>query len=133
MNLRGGRKIKVWILERYYTPEECLEAANNLEEIVEQMKTEGNVREEEIAKIEEGVKNLKDLHLNKEGKWAGFEGKSNYKTFVHVAKEAMMRNKGVEFRVVEGEIDYDSKYWTGYKAVKVNDEVMKYLKHIVND
>lgn len=122
---------KVWILERYYTPEECLETANNLKEIIEQIKSEGNVVEEEIHKIEESVKNLKELYSNRKGKWVGFEGKCNYEAFIQVAKEAMLRNKNVEFRVVEGEINDNSTYWKGYKVKRINVRVMKYLRYAI--
>ena len=64
---------------------------------------------------------------NPNGHWYGFEGKTNYKQFCDVAKAAIRRNYGATFRVVEGEIEDDAKYWSGYKIVKVNSGVLRYL------
>lgn len=120
--------MKVWILERYYTPEECLETAKKFEEILSEYK--GGYDPYGVELIQAKIEESKKRYRSGEGRWAGFEGKTNYKAFIQVAQEAILRNKGVEFRVVEGEIDPGADTWIGYKTVKVNEGVMKYLKYL---
>lgn len=114
---------KVWILEKFATAEEQAKSYENLKAMVEFAKTP-----EEIAGIELAVANYKKvMDENPDGRWYGFEGKIIYRQFCDVAKAAIRRNPDGKFRVVEGEIEDDAKYWNGYKMTKVNDGVLRYL------
>lgn len=118
---------KVWILEKFASHEEMVKTYEEMKVMVG----------ETIAKCEtpESVKALKEalanyekvMNENPNGRWYGFEGKIIYKQFCDVAKAAIRRNYGATFRVVEGEIDDNTNYWPGYKIVKVNPGVLRYL------
>lgn len=117
---------KVWILEKFATAEEQAKHYAEYADMVEYFKN--NCDNEEAAKIERVVANYKKiLDENPNGRWYGFEGKVIYRQFCDVAKAAIRRNPEGKFRVVEGEIEDDAKYWTGYKVVKINDGVLRYL------
>ena len=118
---------KVWILEKFASHEEMVKQCEENKAMVEMAKNNG-ASTEEIASLEKFVANYeKMVNENPEGRWYGFEGKSIYRQFCDVAKAALRRNPEGKFRVVEGEIPEDSKYWIGYKLVKVNEGVLRYL------
>ena len=119
---------KVWILEKFATAEEQAKSYEDLNEMVESVKNNNEMTDEQIAQLEQAVDNYKKvMDENPNGHWYGFEGKTNYKQFCDVAKAAIRRNYGATFRVVEGEIEDDAKYWSGYKIIKVNSGVLRYL------
>ena len=118
---------KVWILEKFASHEEMVKHCEGNKAMVEMAKNNG-MSAEEIASLEEFAASYeKVMNENPEGLWYGFEGKVIYRQFCDVAKEAIRRNPEGKFRVVEGEIPEDSKYWTCYKLVKVNEGVLRYL------
>ena len=70
----------------------------------------------------------KMIDENPKGMWIGFVGKSIYRQFCDVAKSELRRaDKSWKFRVVEGEIEDDAQSWCGYKFVKENEGVLRYL------
>ena len=118
---------KVWVLEKFTSREEMIKNCEENKSMIEQAKAEGK-DENEIAFLEDFTANYeKVLNDNPNGRWYGFEGKVIYRQFCDVAKAAIRRNPEGKFRVVEGEIEDDAKYWVGYKFVKVNEGVLKYL------
>ena len=118
---------KVWILEKFASHEEMVKHCEENKAMVEMAKKNG-MSIEEIASLEEFAANYeKVMNKNPEGRWYGFEGKVIYRQFCDVAKAAIRRNPEGKFRVVEGEIEDDVKCWIGYKMVKVNDGVLRYL------
>lgn len=119
---------KVWILEKFATAEEETKHYAEFVEMVENAKNNSEMTDEQIAQLEQAVATYKKVvDENPNGRWYGFEGKIIYRQFCDVAKAAIRRNPEGKFRVVEGEIDDDAKYWTGYKMTKVNDGVLRYL------
>lgn len=119
---------KVWILEKFATAEEQAKHYTEFVEMVENAKNDGKMTDEQIAQLEQGIAAYKKVvDENPDGRWYGFEGKVIYRQFCDIAKEAIRRNPEGKFRVVEGEIEDDAKYWTNYKMVKVNDGVYRYL------
>lgn len=125
---------KVWVLERFVNDIEMAETYAEIKEMNEELINEGKVTDEvEIAKLNNMVTRWeKKMEENPNGYWSGFEGKSNYKTFCEVAKDAIRRNPYDKFRVIEGEIKDDAKMWLGYKVVKVNEGVLRYLMATYN-
>ena len=118
---------KVWILEKFASHEEMVKHCEENKAMIEMAKNNG-MSAEEIASLEEFAAHYeKVMNENPEGRWYGFEGKIIYRQFCDVAKEAIRRNPEGKFRVVEGEIPEDSKYWINYKLVKVNEGVLRYL------
>lgn len=119
---------KVWVLEKYITVEEMNKHLAMSIELLETTK-EKDGSEEAITLCEDMIRKQEEkIKKNPNGYWLGWEGKSIYKQFCNVAKAAINRaEKGTQFRVVEGEIKDDAKYWLGYKIVKVNDGVLRYL------
>lgn len=84
--------------------------------------------ENQINACRQMIENYKKLiDENPEGRWYGFEGKIIYNQFVVTAREAIRRNPNGKFRVVEALIPDDATMWPGYKFVKVNEGVLKYL------
>ena len=118
---------KVWILEKYITVEDMNKMAEQNAELYESVKADGT--EEQIAMVEDMIEKWNDkMKQNPEGYWSGREGKSVYRQFCEVAKDAIRRaDKGTRFRVVEGEVKDDARFWTGYKFVKENEGVLRYL------
>lgn len=118
---------KVWILEKFETAEEMAKHYAEFKAMVESAKN-GEMTDEQIAQLEQSVTAYKKVvDENPDGRWYGFEGKSIYRQFCDVAKAAIRRNPEGKFRVVEGEIEDNAKYWVGYKMTKVNDGVYRYL------
>lgn len=119
---------KVWILEKFATAEEEIKHYNDFKELLETAKKNNNMTEEQISQFNESLANFKKIvDENPNGRWYGFEGKTIYRQFCDVAKAAIRRNPDGKFRVVEAEIDDDAQYWTGYKFIKVNEGVYRYL------
>ena len=119
---------KVWILEKFETAEEEAKHYAEFKAMVENAKNNNEMTEEQIAQLEQAVANYKKaVDENPDGRWYGFEGKVIYRQFCDVAKAAIRRNPEGKFRIVEGEIEDDAKYWNGYKRVKVNYGVRRYL------
>ena len=119
---------KIWILERF----------ENVEQI--EASIEKSLADIETAKKTAEEKSIEDKDLDwfcdieNGGRWLGWEGKCNYKTFCQTAIESLRRDRKDkklqhEFRVLECElIDENSKGWIGnYKVVKENVGVMRYF------
>lgn len=117
---------KVWILEKFETREEMLKYLEDYKNFLE--KAKANHDEEEIKCWERVVTKYGEfVESTIEGRWIGFDGKTVYRTFCDVAKASIRRNPNAKFRVVEGEIEDDAKSWVGYKIVKENEGVLRYL------
>lgn len=117
---------KVWVLEKFADVEELKAGVENAKAGIEWAKTQSN--EAMVEAAEQYLKVAeKLLSENPNGHWYGFEGKTNYKHFCQVAKDAINRHPDGKFRVVEGTIDDCAKYWCGYEVAKVNDGVYRYL------
>lgn len=118
---------KVWVLEKFTTAEEMIENLNSCEHMLDENNV--NLSDDTIEACKQAIiLRRKDIKENPNGKWFGWEGKTNYYQFCDVAKAALQRaDKSCKFRVVEGEIDDDAKYWTDYSVVKVNEGVLRYL------
>ena len=117
---------KVWILETFYSREEMDKSYKSILELLDKANKENNL---EGIKAGEEMRDAykKTLIANPNGRWAGFEGKTNYKEFCYCAKAALRRNPNMKFRVVKAEIPDDAKYWIGYINPEVNEGVYKYL------
>lgn len=118
---------KVWILEKFESNEKMIKNLGELEQALEENK--GNLDEKGIESMNQAIASYKKrIEENPEGMWIGWEGKSIYRQFCDVAKAALRRaDKSWKFRVVEGEIEDDAQYWRGYKFVKENEGVLRYL------
>ena len=118
---------KVWILEKFESNEAMVKSLSELEQMFEESKD--NFDEKGIESMNKTISSHKKMiDENPEGMWIGWEGKSIYSQFCEVAKDALRRaDKSWKFRVVEGEIEDNAQYWCGYKFVKVNEGVLKYL------
>ena len=118
---------KVWILEKFESNEMMVKTLGELEQMFEESK--GNLDEKGIESMNKTIASYKKMiEENPEGMWIGWEGKSIYRQFCDVAKAALRRaDKSWKFRVVEGEIEDDAQYWRGYKFVKENEGVLRYL------
>lgn len=115
---------KVWILEKFESLEDMenmLAKTKAMADFCSNDAEAGKVCAQMIDAMEKKIQN------NPDGYWGGFEGKVDYKQFVECAKAAIQRNLGVKFRVVEGLIEDSATMWPGYKTVKVNDGVLRYL------
>ena len=118
---------KVWVLEKFASNEEMAKSYKDMKAIFENVKN-GDYTDEQIASIEQALINYETLmEENPDGRWYGFEGKIKYNDFCYTAKAALRRNPEGKFRVVEGEIADDAKYWLGYKFIKENEGVLRYL------
>ena len=118
---------KVWILEKFESNEMMVKTLGELEQMFEESK--GNLDEKGIESMNQTIASYKKMiEENPEGMWIGWEGKSIYHQFCDVAKAALRRaDKSWKFRVVEGEIEDNARYWRGYKFVKENEGVLRYL------
>lgn len=115
---------KVWVLEKFVSVDEMQKSLSKLFEMREM--NEG--KEEAIRACDEMIAAYKKrMDANPDGYWLGYQGKTIYRQFCQCAHDTMRNLKGSTFRVVEGEIADDAKMWLGYKVVKVNDGVMRYL------
>ena len=119
--------MKVWVLEKFASPTEMIKTLIDMIEMVESSRSSCSA--EDSQKFDEGLDRFEDkIEKNPSGFWSGFEGKTNYKQFCNVAKDAIERNPNAKFRVVEGEIDDKATTWTNYRLVSVNDKVLRYLR-----
>ena len=118
---------KVWILEKFESNEAMVKTLSELEQMFEENKDEFD--EKGIESMNRTIASRKKMiEENPEGMWIGCEGKSIYRQFCDVAKAALRRaDKSWKFRVVEGEIEDNAQYWCGYKFVKENEGVLRYL------
>ena len=118
---------KVWILEKFESNEMMVKTLGELEQMFEESKD--NLDEKGIESMNQTIASYKKMiEENPEGMWTGWEGKSIYRQFCDVAKAALRRaDKSWKFRVVEGEIEDDAQSWCGYKFVKENEGVLRYL------
>ena len=118
---------KVWILEKFESNEMMVKTLGELEQMFEESKD--NLDEKGIESMNQTIASYKKMiEENPEGMWIGWEGKSIYRQFCDVAKAALRRaDKSWKFRVVEGEIEDNARYWRGYKFVKENEGVLRYL------
>lgn len=110
---------KVWILEKFETHEEMVMYLGEYEKLLK------DDSDEKLKLFLEKYRN--QVKENPEGRWVGFDGKTIYRQFCDVARDSIRRNPNVKFRVVEGEIPDDAKFWVGYKFVKENEGVLRYL------
>ena len=118
---------KVWILEKFESNEAMVKTLGELEQMFEESKDK--LDEKGIESMNRTIAYQKKMiEENPEGMWIGCEGKSIYRQFCDVAKAALRRaDKSWKFRVVEGEIEDNARYWRGYKFVKENEGVLRYL------
>lgn len=118
---------KVWILEKFESNEMMVKTLSELEQMFEESK--GNFDEKGIESMNQIIASYKKrIEENPEGMWIGLVGSSIYRQFCDVAKAALRRaDKSWKFRVVEGEIEDNARYWCGYKFVKENEGVLRYL------
>lgn len=118
---------KVWILEKFESNEAMVKTLGEMEQMFEENK--GNFDEKGIESMNQTIASYKKrIEENLEGMWIGWEGKTIYRQFCDVAKAALRRaDKSWKFRVVEGEIEDNAQYWCGYKFVKENEGVLRYL------
>ena len=117
---------KVWILERYISPEETKESLNGLYEMRNAAKGNDDLVKTCDMAIEIYKKRMEE---NPDGYWLGYQGKTVYRQFCECAKETM-RNpklKGSSYRVIEAEIPDAADTWSNYQIVKVNEGVLRYL------
>ena len=121
--------MKVWILEKFESVEDMNKVHADMKSVVEYAKNNNDgFTKEQINDFEEAVVAYENkIKENPNGYWYGFEGKTIYRQFCDVAKDAIRRNPNAKFRVVEGEIPDSSKYWLGYKFIKENKGVYRYL------
>ena len=118
--------MKVWVLEKFASHTEMIKTLIDMIEIVESSRNICSA--EDSQNFDKGLDRFEDkIEKNPSGFWSGFEGKTNYKQFCNVAKDAIERNPNAKFRVVEGEIDDKATTWINYRLVSVNDKVLKYL------
>ena len=119
---------KVWILEKFASREEMLKSQAENRATLEMIKTNDSYTEDQIKYFEEYVADYdKVVENNPNGRWYGFEGKTNYKQFCDRAKASIRHNPDGIFRVVEGEIPDNYNMWIGYRFIKENEDVMRYL------
>ena len=118
---------KVWILEKFESNEMMVKTLGELEQMFEESKD--NLDEKGVEPMNKTIASYKKMiEENPKGMWIGWEGKSIYRQFCDVAKSELRRaNKSWKFRVVEGEIEDDAQDWCGYKLIKENEGVLRYL------
>lgn len=119
---------KVWILEKFESNEAMVKTLGELERIFEESKS--NLDEKGIKSMNQTINSYKKkIEENPDGMWIGWEGKTIYYQFCDVAKAALRRaDKSWKFRVIEGEVDDNAKYWCDYKFVKENKGILRYLR-----
>lgn len=116
---------KVWILEGFIS-KEAME--NELKSLYE-MKTKAKLPEQ-IDACDELIRFCIDrIDKNPEGRWLGYQGKTNYKEFCYCAHETLrnMKKERMKWRVVEAFIKDSASTWAGYETIRENVGVMKYL------
>lgn len=118
---------KIWILEKLVDRDEMRKSYDDMKALLEEFKKEGvdeiKIKNSEMFLLEK----KKEIDENPNGVWYGFEGKTIYRQFCDDARDAIRRNPGCKFRVVEAKIPDDSKYWLDYEPTRVNEGVLRYL------
>ncbi len=118
---------KVWILEKFESNEAMVKTLSNFEQMFEEGKDKLDEKGIE-SMIQTIASQKKMIEENPEGMWIGWEGKIIYRQFCDTAKAALRRaDKSWKFRVVEGEIEDNAQYWCGYKFIRENEGVLRYL------
>ena len=116
---------KVWILEKFNTPEDLAKDIVVMEEYLQNSLKDSpkyvSTCDDLVAKAK------KRLEEHPEGLWSGVEGKTIYDQFCIVAKAAIKRSPEANYRVVQAQINDDAQYWVGYTDGVVNEGVLKYL------
>ena len=116
---------KVWILEGFIDREKMEKSLNDLYDLEKKATTKDQIDScLEMINIYE-----KKLHENPNGYWLAYQGKTIYKQFCDCSRQTLhnLCKDIAKWRVVEGSIEDGSKTWVGYKFVKENVGVMKYL------
>ena len=118
---------KVWVLEKFESNEMMIKTLANLEQTFNEYMS--NLDEKGIDSMIQTISSYKKMIAeNPKGMWLGWEGKISYRQFCEVAKSSLRRApSSYKFRVIEAEIENNAKYWGGYKFVKENDAVLRYL------
>ena len=116
---------KVWVLERFSTADELRAGVESAKEYVK--KCEDQFPEHLKSAEDRLTYAIETCHNNPEGFWVGWEGKTDYKVFCRVAKDALRRDRKASYRVVSAELKDDAKTWLGYVNSVVNEGVMRYL------
>ena len=118
---------KVWVLEKLESNEMMVKTLGELKQAFKECI--GNLDEKGIKSMVQTIDSYKKLiEENPNGMWLGWEGKASYRQFCEVAKNALRRApSSYKFRVIEAEIEDNAEYWCGYKIVKQNDAVLRYL------
>lgn len=116
---------KVWILEGFISREKM---EKNIDDLYD-LKRKATSKEQIDACFEMIDIQERKLFENPKGYWLPYQGKTNYKHFCDEAHSTMrnLRKDGMKWRVIEGSIQDDAKTWCGYKVVRENNGVMKYL------
>lgn len=116
---------KVWILEGFISREHMDKELNDLYEMRNKASNDNELKvcDEMISLYS------KSITKNPNGHWLGYQGKSIYRQFCDCAKQTLRYSKDVaeKWRVVEAEIQDDANTWIGYKVIKENPGVMRYL------
>lgn len=129
---------KVWILEKWLSPEAMERSLNDMKEIADNIAMEAELnhsqRSNVIQEMYDSVHKLEMKHSeNPDGYWCGWQGKIHYKSFCEYAKQSLRLAKpGDRFRVIEGMIKDTDETWAGYIPVKENPGVLKYLYATIN-
>lgn len=117
---------KVWILERFFTPDDLKQQIAFSEAYVQKCEKD---YPEHVMAAKEMLESARRVYRNNpEGHWVGMEGKSVYSIFCRVAKQSLRITPDAKYRVVTAEIADDAKYWLGYVNPIVNEGVLRYLR-----
>lgn len=118
---------KVWILEKFVSNEKMVKTLNEMEQMLEE--NLANFDKKGIESMNKTINSYKKrVEENPSGEWVGYQGKSIYRQFCDVARDEIRRaDKSCKFRVIEAQIDDNAQYWSDYKLIKENEEVLHYL------
>ena len=116
----------VWVLEKFITNDEACRTLISLIEEAEELKQSNP---QEYENIDEAIEQFEQkISENTSGFWSGIEGKTRYKDFCQVAKEAIRRHPKDRYKVVKGEITDGATTWGSYKNAVEHYKVLGYLK-----
>ena len=117
---------QVWVLEVFVTNESMRESLNTFKEYRDNAIAQGD--DKYLSEINSVIaRQERKLVEFPEGCWTGIEGKTIYKQFCNVAKDAIRYNRKGNYRVVRAEIEDTASVWIGYVNPVVNEGVLKYL------
>ena len=118
---------KVWVLEKFESNEMMAKTLGELEHTLEECIDK--LDEKGFASMVQTISSYKKLIVeNPKGMWLVWEGEASYRQFCEVAKSALRRApRSYKFRVIEVEIEDNAQYLCGYKIIKENDGVLRYL------